>query len=71
MAAAIYTSSDGDTVDYIAWKHYGTQAGQITEQVLAANPGLAAYGPLLPAGVVITLPVVDKVSKVQGTRLWD
>jgi phage tail protein X len=54
----------------VAWKHYGTLKGQITEQVLAANPGLADYGPILPAGVTITLPDVDKVSKVEGIKLW-
>jgi phage tail protein X len=28
----------------------------VVEQVLAANPGLAGYGEILPAGVSITLP---------------
>lgn len=70
MTTQTYISSDGDTVDFVAWKHYGTLKGQITEQVLAANPGLADYGPILPAGVTITLPDVDKVSKVEGIKLW-
>lgn len=55
---ATYTSRDGDTVDYICYKYYGTLTNLQTETVLAANPGLAAYGPVLPTGVVITLPVI-------------
>lgn len=54
--SATYTSRDGDTVDYVCYKYYGTTASLQTETVLAANPGLAALGPVLPMGVVIALP---------------
>lgn len=69
--AQSYKTSDGDTVDYIAWKVYGTQAGRVTEQVLEANPGLADQGPILPAGLTITLPDIAQPAPVQGVRLWD
>jgi phage tail protein X len=69
--ADTYTTREGDTADYIAWKYYGTQGGQVTEQLLDANPGLAERGPLLPAGLVITLPAIDTTTKVQGVKLWD
>ncbi|MEQ9132642.1 MAG: tail protein X [Salinisphaeraceae bacterium] len=53
-----YRTKAGDMVDEICWLHYGRSRGTM-EIVLEANPGLAAYGPVLPAGVVITLPVVE------------
>lgn len=65
-----YRTSDGDMIDEIAFKQYGTTASGVVEQLLAANPGLSAAGPLLPAGLVITLPVIDTTQKVQGVRLW-
>lgn len=66
-----YKSREGDTVDYIAWRHYGTTEGRTVEQVLDANPGLADHGPLLPAGVTVTLPDLEAPAKVNGVRLWD
>lgn len=66
-----YTTSDGDSADYIAWKHYGTTEGRVTEQLLDANRGLADFGPLLPAGIQLQLPVLTPDSKPAGVRLWD
>jgi phage tail protein X len=66
-----YSTSDGDTLEFVAWKHYGTQAGQVVERVLAANPGLADRGPLLPAGVLINLPELESVGVTEGVKLWD
>lgn len=66
-----YTTAAGDMVDDIVFKRFGTSR-TITEAVLDANPGLAAMAPVLPAGVVIKLPV-PKVPDRQKTaqRLWD
>lgn len=66
-----YRTSDGDTADYIAWKYYGTQDGQVVEQLLEANPGLADRGPVLPAGILVTLPDVQPDTAAQVVRLWD
>lgn len=66
-----YRTSDGDTADYIAWKYYGTQDGQVVEQLLAANPGLADQGPVLPAGLVVQLPDLEAVGQTDGVKLWD
>lgn len=66
-----YRTSDGDTADYIAWKFYGTQDGQVVERLVDANPGLADIGPLLPAGMVIELPELETVGVTQGVKLWD
>jgi len=65
----IYTTREGDTADFIAWKIYGTS--RPTEAMLNANPGLADYGTLLPAGIEVTLPEVEAPGKTEGVRLWD
>lgn len=52
-----YTTIDGDVVDHLCWLHYGRET-ETTELVLAANPGLAARGAVLAAGVVIRLPQI-------------
>lgn len=66
-----YRTSDGDTADYIAWKHYGTTDRLVVEQLLEANHGLADMGPVLPAGVLVALPEIDTTEKTTGVRLWD
>lgn len=61
----------GDTLDLICWRKYGRTLG-ITEAVLEANPGLAALGPIIPHGYLITLPdVVSKVTQQATVNLWD
>lgn len=70
MAGVTYTTKDGDVVDDICYRYYGTLDGRVFEQVLAANPGLAARGPVLAAGVVIELPVITSTATTQGVRLW-
>lgn len=66
-----YRTSEGDTVELIAWKFYRTQAGQVVEQLLAANPRLADRGPVLPAGLVVTLPELPTVGQSKGVKLWE
>jgi phage tail protein X len=69
--AVTVLSQQGDTVDLICHRHYGYTAG-ITEQVLDLNPGLAARGPVLPAGVTITLPDTPTRAAAGNTvNLWD
>ena len=63
-----YRTSDGDMVDAICFDHYGSDA--MTAAVYAANPGLASYGPLLPRGILITLPDKPVEPAVQPKRLW-
>ncbi len=66
-----YITREGDTVDSIAWKFYGSTANKVVETVLDANRGLADYGPILPPAIAIELPDIDRPSKAQGIRLWD
>lgn len=67
----IIVTASGDTVDHVCWRHYGTTAGQVVEQVLAANPGLADRGALLPAGIEVQLPAIIRPGQSKGLRLWD
>lgn len=66
-----YIASEGDTVDYIAWRAYGVQARGVVEQVLEANHGMADLGPELPVGTVVMLPEIDTTQAHDGVRLWD
>lgn len=64
-------SREGETLDYICWRHYGATNNQVVESVLAANPGLADFGPVLPAGVEVLLPALARPARQAGIRLWD
>ncbi|ASS57929.1 tail protein X [Rhizobium leguminosarum] len=69
--AGTYTSRQGETVDLACWRYYGRTAG-VMEAVLTANPGLAAKGPILPIGTVMTMPdAVAPTSARQLVKLWD
>jgi phage tail protein X len=64
-------AQQGDTVDAICWRYYGRTAG-VVEQVLDANPGLAALGPVLPMGSLITMPeAAAQAEQRQVVNLWD
>lgn len=67
----IYITREGDTVDFIAWKFYGSTSNQVVEAVLSANVGLADHGPVLPSNLEIVLPKVVTPAKTQGVKLWD
>ena len=64
-----YVTLAGDMVDAVCHAHYGRRRGAV-EAVLAANPGLAAMGPVLPAGVEILLPELPPPGPPIA-RLWD
>lgn len=62
-----------DTLDLICSRYFGRTAG-ITEQVLAANQGIADLGCILPQGYWVTLPDVDRSPAVPAKKtlqLWD
>jgi phage tail protein X len=62
-----YQTKEGDVLDWICWKHYGTTA--VLEQVLAANPNLTDEK--LSAGVEVKLPYIASIrNKKQEIRLW-
>lgn len=66
-----YITADGDMIDLICWRYY--EKGQqplAVERVYEANRGLAALGPVLPAGVIITLPDLPRPQAVPIIRIW-
>lgn len=63
-------TQDEDMVDAIAFRHYGTSDGT-PEAILDANPGLAARGPVLPAGLTIVLPPVARPVPGPAVTLYD
>lgn len=70
MAEQLRTQQN-DTVDAVCWRHYGRTAG-VVEAVLDANPGLADHGPVLPIGLLITLPEMQAAApERQMVNLWD
>jgi phage tail protein X len=50
-----YRTIEGEVLDEICARYYGVGAFDI-RKVYDANFGLAAYGAVLPAGLVIELP---------------
>jgi phage tail protein X len=67
---SLYLTAEGDTLDWLCWRHYGRTAGTV-EAVLSANPGLAHQGPELPAGLFVWLPEVPAAPEATAPRLWD
>lgn len=65
-----YQTADYDTFDYIAWRVYGRQDNRIVERLVAANPGLSG-SVFLPAGTMISVPVLTQQPQTQQVRLWD
>lgn len=64
-------TQQNDTVDALCWRHYGRTAG-VVEAVLNANPGLADQGPVLPAGLLVTLPDQQAAAPERQTvSLWE
>jgi phage tail protein X len=67
----IYRTGQNEMADAICRRTYGDESGYV-EQVLDANPGLAALGPVLPIRTAITLPDIAKASEVVPVvSLWD
>lgn len=58
---------DGDRLDLVCWRHYGSLEGRIVERVLEANPGVSSATEF-SAGRTITLPDIEPV--VLERSLW-
>ena len=66
-----YRSVEGDTVDLIAFRHYGDESRAAA--VFDANPGLADLGPILPPGTLVRLPEPESLPPPEASapiRLW-
>lgn len=70
----MYRTKTHDVLDAIIMTAYGTCNDAMLAAVYRANPGLAEYGAVLPAGVLVALP--DQIQPTQstgtqGVSLWD
>ena len=54
----------------ICARYYGRTEG-VFEEVLAANPGLAGLGAVLPHGTPVDLPEVQAAPVSETVNLWD
>jgi phage tail protein X len=72
MPSSIYVTIQNDRLDKICRATYGSERGGTVEAVLNANRGLAALGPLYPAGTKITLPDLGtpQLPIKQTINLW-
>ena len=71
MLATIYTTRQGEVLDAICHRHHG-RTREVAEIVLAANPGLAALGAVLPFATPIVWPDIAQQSKRRPlVGLWD
>lgn len=67
----VYTTIQGEMVDAICRKIYGDESGYV-EQVMEANPGLAALPHRLPMGTKIFLPDLLRSDKSPSiVALWN
>lgn len=65
------TAQEGDTVDALIWRERGLGPSDLAA-VLELNPGLAALGPILPAGHPVTVPAGRAAPQTLDiVQLWD
>lgn len=70
LSGQSYLSKDGDVIDQIVFEYYGDTQGNKVEKVLAANPGLASIGAVIPAGQEIILPDLETEPDSKTAQLW-
>lgn len=65
------TANEGDTLAYLAWRHYGRCRGPELAAVIEANPARTAHVHL-HAGDEVRLPALDgNPSTTAPTRNWN
>ncbi len=64
-----YIIKDGDVLDSICWKYYGSTNGTV-EKVLEANRHIANLDAVFAAGVKIILPDLTKTEEEKSVKLW-
>ena len=64
-----YITKDGDVLDSICFKYYGSTSG-VVENVLEANRHLAELGAIFAAGTKIVLPDLTPEEETESVKLW-
>ena len=69
----VVLTQGGESVDEIAWRAYGRTDGETLRALWSANPGLAAHGETLPAGLEVRLPRLSELTEpvAAAPRIWD
>ncbi|WP_440217257.1 tail protein X [Chromobacterium piscinae] len=62
-----HITREGERWDQIAWRYYGDALAY--EQIIAANPH-APLGVALPAGLTLSIPVIEQVDLAEELPLW-
>ncbi len=67
-----FISRQGDMLDWIAWRYYGTSSGTV-EAILAdpRNFGLASLPLVLPLGTKVVLPQLTITKNTDQVKLWN
>jgi phage tail protein X len=65
--------TEGMMVDAMVWRRFRKPMPGLVERVLAMNPGIAEFGPYLPVGTSVTIPIDDQTGPkvVEVVKLWD
>ena len=61
----------GDTVGVLLYKHLDRDDDVAEQAIFDANPELASYGPILPAGVDVIIPDIAQPQAQKVQRSWD
>ena len=72
IARTIIVEGDGIALDRLVFEIMGRE--DLVPAVLAANPGLAALGPILPVGTRFVIPEpssVETIAVIPTVKLWD
>jgi phage tail protein X len=72
MAALTLIARQGDTLDALLWRDAGIGPAGVGP-TLAANPGVAELGTIIPAGTAITVPntPAEQSQTRKLVQLWD
>jgi phage tail protein X len=68
--SATYSTIAGDVLDQIARSFYGTHV-RTTEILYEANRHVSRMSPILPIGVLISLPYYVRPEDKKQINLWD
>lgn len=62
----------GDTANVLLFRELGRSDDEAEEALWLVNPGLAEYGPALPAGLWVNLPeLASKPAQAALLTAWD
>lgn len=71
MQVSTIRSRDGDSVSLILWQQLQRDDDEAEEALYQLNPGLEQYGPILPAGIEVTLPELAAKTPDKVVNVWD